>query len=628
MKAGQTVYWQRTTNGRPVPTHIRAIETITRSDGSNLVCAVLACNRFVPVTELLEIDNGSEPLETQSQDRDHQSDFGSRPERPKEAETSDLSSVSVRRSEDASVQDLAGRGPAATGTVFTERRGSGPKETEEPRKGDGRGGTDSVEPAAIGPDDTFRLNPASGGRQSPDDPRTDAQTDVRTNRNQGIDIPRSPDPVAGSSDCGPLLIDFNNLLVRAWHAGKPSEIHAVKSMFLTVAAAVRSLRPSGIVFCLDGGHDHRAKLYPAYKAHRPPSDPDLVRQRKLAIDAIDFAGLQLLRAEGFEADDVIATLAKRCGTVSDRPQQQAVILSSDKDLLALAGVARIYHPWGAGKFVQPEDVLGVPAGQVTDYLALCGDTSDGIPGVLGVGEKTAQKLLAAHGNLETILAKARFQHILGSLGENLRSRAADALLSQQLVQLVTTLKLAELQPWRPRHGWQQRLTDMRLGSIAGILDGIAELLTASGGLQSPDNPRTDQHAEQTRSRNQGTDVPRSPEVVTRSITEPIRLLLTVSQLWDGPDRGMICCWECGREMAAARWNESRNPWKQGTPNHKAWLQGHRGEDLHVLPPTASGGRQSPDESRTDARTEPRMNRNQGIDIPRSPERVTSRSLFD
>ncbi len=213
---------------------------------------------------------------------------------------------------------------------------------------------------------------------------------------------------------------------------------------------------------------HRAKLYPAYKDHRPPSDPDLVRQRKLAIDAIDFAGLQLLKVTGFEADDVIATLARR--------ERAAVILSSDKDLLSLAGHARIYHPWGAGKFVTPEDVLGVPAGQVVDYLALCGDTTDGVPGVKGIGEKTAQKLLNEHGDLETILAKARVMHIAGTMGKNLRDGAADALLSQQLVQLVTNLQLAELQPWRPRHGWQQRLTEMRLGAIAGILDGLVELL--------------------------------------------------------------------------------------------------------------------------------------------------------
>jgi 5'-3' exonuclease len=408
MREGQTVYWQRTTNGRPVETQIRRIEAITRPDGSMLTCATLTCNRFVPVTELLEsLDGTGKAKEERPAEETHK-----QPTQTPQAKEKTTSSESPRRSES---------------------------------------------PTAARSADPVRLEPSTPSR---------------------------------SPECGPLLIDFNNLLVRAWHAGAPSEIHAVKSMFLTVAAAVRSLRPSGIVFCLDGGHDHRAKLYPAYKAHRPPSDPDLVRQRKLAIDAIDFAGLQLLRAEGFEADDVIATLAKRCGTVSDRPQQQAVILSSDKDLLSLGGHAKVYHPWGAGKFVTAEDVLGVPAGQVLDYLALCGDQTDGVPGVKGIGEKTALKLLSDHGDLETILAKARVLHISGAAGKNLRDGAANALLSQQLVQLVTNLQLAELQPWKPRHGWQQRLTEMRLGSVASVLDGIAEFL-ASGERQSPDESRID-----------------------------------------------------------------------------------------------------------------------------------------
>jgi 5'-3' exonuclease len=518
MREGQTVYWQRSggrsetsPQRRPVETQIRRIETITRPDGSKLTCATLTCNRFVPVTELLEsYDGHRKPLETQSQDRDHQSDFGSRPGRPEEAETSDLSSVSVRTTENASVQDLAGRGPDATGTVFTERPTTEPKETEQAKKTRQRGGPDSVERATAGPDDAFRLEP----------PRAVARSQT------------------GHNGCGPLLIDFNNLLVRAWHAGVPSEIHAVKSMFLTVASAVRSLRPSGIVFCMDGGHDHRAKLYPAYKAHRPPSDPDLVRQRKLAMDAIDFAGLQLLRAGGFEADDVIATLAKR--------ERAAVILSSDKDLLSLAGHARIYHPWGAGKFVTPEDVLGVPAGQVLDYLALCGDTTDGVPGVKGIGEKTAQKLLSEHSDLETILTKARFMHIPGTMGKNLRDGAADALLSQQLVQLVTNLQLAELQPWRPRHGWQQRLTEIRLGAIAGILDGIVDLL-ASGGLQSPDDTRIDARTEPRTNRHQGIDIPRSPDLD-----------------W------LRTQYESGRKHSG---RGTENPWKRDSLEFRAWDQG-------------------------------------------------------
>jgi 5'-3' exonuclease len=453
MREGQTVYWQRTTNGRPVETQIRRIETITRPDGSQLTCATLTCNRFVPVTELLESDDGTHKVPE--------------PNSP---------------AQETPVQPEAASPPAAEKTASKAGRRSEPS-------------------TPAGPADPVRLKP----------------------------------------ECGSLLIDFNNLLVRAWHAGAPREIHAVKSMFLTVAAAVRSLRPSGIVFCLDGGHDHRAKLYPAYKAHRPPSDPDLVRQRKLAIDAIDFAGLQLLRAEGFEADDVIATLAKR--------EPAAVVLSSDKDLLSLGGHAKIYHPWGAGKFVTAEDVLGVPAGQVLDYLALCGDASDGVPGVKGIGEKTALKLLSDHGDLETILAKARFLHISGAAGKNLRDGAADALLSQQLVQLVTNLQLAELQPWRPRHGWQQRLTEIRLGSVAAILDGIADLLQSG---EPKAESRTDSSVDM--------PVMATSEPAFRPPLSSVELDQLHVQYCQGRKYS-------GRDTA--------NPWRRDTQRFQAWDQGYR-----------------------------------------------------
>jgi 5'-3' exonuclease len=268
--------------------------------------------------------------------------------------------------------------------------------------------------------------------------------------------------------CEILVIDFNNLLVRAWHAGKPTESHAVRSMFQTIAGAVRTLRPSRLVFAMDGGYHHRTAIYPAYKAHRPPSDPDLVRQRQLAIDAIKAAGLCMVHVDGYEADDVIASIAAN--------EFGVVICSCDKDLLSLCGLARVYHPWGAGKFATAEDVLGVSPSQVSDYLALCGDKSDGVPGVPGVGPKTASELLSQYGNLEAILSAARTLRIPGAVGKNIASGISDALLSQQLVQLVDNLPLPELTYWYPRSGWQQRLTELRLGSVAAILDSLQQFL--------------------------------------------------------------------------------------------------------------------------------------------------------
>lgn len=479
-EVGQTVYWSDQVGKRPIETKITRLETICRPDGTTLVCASLACNRFVPVSHLLR------SLEEHLQEAKSQTDVKPVPA-PRASKRSEPKAAHDSGSGVASRTEVAASVPAAAG-------------------------------------------------------------------------------------CGPFLIDFNNLLVRAWHAGKPTENHAVRSMFQTIAAAVRQLRPSGLVFCLDGGHAHRAKLLPSYKAHRPPSDPNLVAQRELAIAAIRAAGLQLMQVAGFEADDVIATLAGR--------ESAGVVLSSDKDLLSLG---KAYHPWQAGSWKTPMDVLGVEAGQVCDYLALCGDSVDGIPGVSGIGPKTAQALLQEYGDLETILGAARTLRIPKTTGQKLRDGTADALLSQQLVQLVTNLPLPPIEPWTPPDGWQSLLTAMGLGSVAAILDGIRPLMVAP--VAGPTVASTEASAFQDPVTESGVATSRSSEservfdvVITRSITEPIRERLTVSEAWDGPDRGLIYAWERGR-CAAISGEECS--WKRGTDLQAAWQMGFELRDLEM-----------------------------------------------
>lgn len=396
--------------------------------------------------------------------------------------------------------------------------------------------------------------------------------------------------------CEVLAFDFMNLLVRAFHAGKPTETHAVRSMFQTVANAVRQLRPQSIVFALDGGHVHRSKLLPEYKAHRPPHPPELKAQIELAKQAIRVAGIPAFCVEGFEADDVLASLVERCPAI--------VICSSDKDLLALHGRCRIFHPWTGGGFVDPETKLGIPAGQVTDFLALCGDTADGVPGVKGIGEKTALKLLQDHENLEAILVAAQMNQIPGAIGKHLREQRAAALLCQSVIQLRSSLPLPELLPWDPVPGFQQRLQSIGLGSVAGILDGVLAAISnldsrkttpplrasvsASTGKDEPDkmfdngNPESPSAAATqnatgvTTARSVGTDGPVA--FVFRSISEPIRRNLNMIQRWDLEDKGMISCWEAGREAAGT---DRENPWKPDSPNATAWNQGFQLQDLNV-----------------------------------------------
>lgn len=375
---------------------------------------------------------------------------------------------------------------------------------------------------------------------------------------------------APAERCEVLAIDFLNLLVRAYHSGQKTEVHAVRSMFQTVAGAVRTLRPRFIVFALDGGHVHRSELLPEYKAHRPPSEPGLVAQKKLAEKAIRAAGVQAVRVDGFEADDVLASIARKySGTV---------ICSSDKDLLALCSVARVFHPWSGGQFVTAESRLGLPAGQVTDFLALCGDTADGVPGVKGVGEKTAAALLAEFDSLEGVLVAAKLGRIPGAIGRKIADQAAAAELCRRVVELRENLPLPELLEWRPPAAFQNRLQELRLGSVAAILQGLrsgersnetavaARSFEGSAVRETVAEPKT----------------PAAPPVdfVRRSISEPIRNGLSVSELWSSSESGLVCCWEAGRQ-AAARGGNPENPWRAGTLNAAAWLQGFELRDLEL-----------------------------------------------
>lgn len=268
--------------------------------------------------------------------------------------------------------------------------------------------------------------------------------------------------------CDILAVDFLNLLVRAFHAGAPSETHAVRSMFQTVANCVRMLNPRRVVFALDGGHKQRSELLPQYKAHRPPSPELLTAQKVLAESAIHIAGFQAIRVADWEADDVIASLATA--------NPDTVVASCDKDLLSLthsASRCRVYYPWGTGEFMTAEAKLGVPANKVADYLALCGDTSDGIPGAKGIGPKTAVQLLNEYGSLESIIVAATIGGIKGANGKTLKEQRDAVLICRRVVELNARLPLPQLVAFKASPGWQQRLTELRLGSVAAIVDSLA-----------------------------------------------------------------------------------------------------------------------------------------------------------
>ena len=390
-----------------------------------------------------------------------------------------------------------------------------------------------------------------------------------------------PVPDLAPTECRLLAIDFLNVLVRAWHAGAPTESHAVRSLFQTTANAIRALNPTHVVFAMDGGHAKRTELLPAYKAHRPEPDPNLQAQKKLAEDALKICGFQTIRIVDWEADDVLASLAMA--------YDGTVIVSSDKDLLSLPAKAnhcRVYHPWGAGKFVTANDILKIDAHLVTDYLSLCGDKTDGIPGVRGIGDVTAVKLLVEFESLEGILSVAVQGKIKGAKGTQLSEQRNEALLSRQLIEMNESLPLPEMAAFRPAAGWQQRLQEKRLGSVAAIVDALRgqrcvmfsgdmpanERPSASGGCQSPDCAPAISSAD---SRSPLVSEQTSPES-TISIDVETLLGIRSKSDWSTPRSSAITTWHAGHEN-----HRLPNPWKAGTWNHIAWAQGASGLPLHV-----------------------------------------------
>jgi len=194
----------------------------------------------------------------------------------------------------------------------------------------------------------------------------------------------------------------------------------------------------------DRGVSFRSTEYPEYKATREKlgeeMQQDFDRSLERVCQILDAFHIPVIAINGYEADDVVATLAARAATTG----LQAVIVSGDKDFYQLIGPGvALLNPGRGGQAAVEEqwvdlsnasERLGVPPTQVVDFLALVGDTSDNIPGVKGVGDKTAQQLLQTYGDLDTILARAA--EIPGKRPrEALLANAGNARLSRQLVTL-------------------------------------------------------------------------------------------------------------------------------------------------------------------------------------------------
>ncbi len=253
-------------------------------------------------------------------------------------------------------------------------------------------------------------------------------------------------PAAGATAPELLLIDGNSLAYRAFFAlpesiatstGIPTNaIFGLASMLVKVLTEYGQ-RPTVVVW--DGGYTGRKELYPEYKAQRS-TRPDLLKEQWPHFEPlIEAFGYRNMRVDGYEADDVIASIAALAKTgAEDGGPIPVMILTGDRDAFQLVDdTTRIMAP-GRGitdtKIYDPQGVVdryGIPPELVPDFIGLKGDTSDNIPGVPGIGDKTAAELLQRFGTLETVLAS--IDEISGAKRkENLTNHADDARLSKQL----------------------------------------------------------------------------------------------------------------------------------------------------------------------------------------------------
>lgn len=202
---------------------------------------------------------------------------------------------------------------------------------------------------------------------------------------------------------------------------------------------IRSYRPHLLAVCFDTKDPtHRHEAFDNYKGHRKPAPDDLVLQMPYLQQMVEAFGIPMYRLPGYEADDLIGTLACRASAEGYNVR----VITGDRDLFQLIdGRIRILLPGkDGGSFVDygAEEVLakcGYTPEQVVDYKALAGDASDNIPGVRGIGDKSAVQLLQDFGSLEQIYA--RLDEVPSKWQKKLDEGRADAQLSQQLARILT-----------------------------------------------------------------------------------------------------------------------------------------------------------------------------------------------
>src|SRR6188768_14590 len=260
-------------------------------------------------------------------------------------------------------------------------------------------------------------------------------------------------PIAGSLKKGDhvFLVDGSGYIFRAYHALPPLtrksdglQINAVlgfcNMLWKLLTEMPKDNKPTHLAVVFDKSEKtFRTDFYPQYKAHRPDAPADLIPQFPLIREAVKAFDIPCLEQAGFEADDIIATYAR----MACEAKATATIVSSDKDLMQLVNDCVTMYDTMKDKRIGRAEVIekfGVGPEKVIEAQALIGDSSDNVPGVPGIGPKTAAQLIGEYGDLETLLSRA------GEIKQEKRRQALIdnaemARISRKLVTLDDKVKL-------------------------------------------------------------------------------------------------------------------------------------------------------------------------------------------
>jgi 5'-3' exonuclease len=292
-----------------------------------------------------------------------------------------------------------------------------------------------------------------------------------------------------------MLLDTASLYYRAFF-GMPetvtapdgTPVNAVRGLLDTIGRLVRDRQPSRLVACLDADWrpEFRVAAIPSYKAHRADPDgteqtpPGLAVQIPLITEVLNAAGIALAEAAGYEADDVIGTLAGEDPGPVD-------VVTGDRDLFQVVDDSRqvrvIYTLRGLAKAETIDEAAvaekyQIPGGAYADFAVLRGDPSDGLPGVPGVGEKTAATLIRQFGNLAELIRALDLGHGGFPSGTRKKLEAARDYLAvaPSVVQVATDVPLPSLDGALPLKPDLERLSE--LGEALGLGSSLTRFLSA------------------------------------------------------------------------------------------------------------------------------------------------------